>query len=59
MKTELVSLTEKRKPADLFFIGAFEGEKSFKALASLEPDFMNSVQLATQNKRFAGKKNTG
>ncbi len=56
IKVELVSSAVKRKPADLFFAGAFEGEKSLKALAALEPDFTKSAELAVQNKRFTGKK---
>ena len=56
MKIELVSLAKKRKPLDLFFVGAFEEDKSLKTLAGLEPDFLKSAGLAIQNKRFAGKK---
>ena len=56
MKIELASLSGKRKPADLFFVGAFEGDKSLKALSSLEPDFTKSAQAAIPSGRFAGKK---
>ena len=56
MKIDLISVAARRKPADLFLVGAFAGEKSFKTLASLEPEFSKSAQLAIQNKRFSGKK---
>lgn len=56
MKTEAVSISASRKPASLFLVGAFAGEKPFKVLASLEPDFAKSLSAATQQKRFSGKK---
>lgn len=56
MKTELLSIGARRKPADLFLVGSFEGEKPLRSLASLEPDFAKSAELAIKNKRFSGKK---
>jgi len=56
MKIELLFTSDKLKPADLFIAGCFEDEKSFKALASLEPEFAKSAELAVKNKRFTGKK---
>ena len=56
MKIELITIVDKRKPADLLIAGCFEGEKSFKSLASLEPEFAKSAELAVKNKRFSGKK---
>ncbi len=56
MKINLVSISLKRRPADLFFVGCFEGDKSLKSLHSLEPLFAKSAELAFKNKRFSGKK---
>ncbi len=56
MKIDLISSSSRRTPADLFLAGSFEGEKSFKALSALEPEFMKSVEPALKNKRFSGKK---
>ena len=56
MKIDLIAASAKRRPADLFLTGAFEGEKSLKALTPLEPGFQKSVEAAVKAKRFAGKK---
>ncbi|MBI4115537.1 MAG: leucyl aminopeptidase [Candidatus Omnitrophica bacterium] len=56
MQIDLISISRRRKPADLFFIGLFEGEKSSKLLTGLEPNFANSAEIAIKNKRFSGKK---
>lgn len=56
MKIDLLAISGKRRPADLFLVGSFEGEKSLKALASLEPRFQKSAEAAIQSKRFTGKK---
>lgn len=55
MKIDLISTAARRKPADQLIAGAFEGEKSLKALATLEPEFAKTAELAIKNKRFAGK----
>lgn len=56
MKVELVPVSRKRKPAELLIAGCFEGERSLKALTSLEPGLVSSLELAFKNKRFNGKK---
>lgn len=56
MKIELASLSGKRKPADILFVGVFEGDKSLKTLSPLESDFSKSAQAATQSGRFSGKR---
>ena len=56
MKINLLSAASKRSSADLFLVGSFEGEKSLKTLALLEPAFEKSAQAALKNKRFTGKK---
>ncbi|MBI2167794.1 MAG: leucyl aminopeptidase [Candidatus Omnitrophica bacterium] len=56
MKINLVSLSEKRRPADLLLAGAFEGVKSLNLLRSLEPEFARTAEQALKTKRFSGKK---
>ncbi len=56
MKIEVLSTAARRKPTDLFLAGSFEGEKPLRTLASLEPEFAKSAELAVKNKRFSGKK---
>ena len=56
MKIDLISVSSKRPLADLFLAGSFEGEKSFKLLGSLEPEFSASAERALKNQRFSGKK---
>lgn len=56
MQIKLVSLSDKRKPADLLIAGCFEGDKTLKSLAALEPDFSKAARSAFGSKRFSGKK---
>jgi leucyl aminopeptidase len=56
MKIDLISISARRKPADLFLAGCFQGEKLPRALDSLEPEFANSAEIAVKKKRFSGKK---
>ena len=56
MKITLLSAAGRRKPADLFIVGLFEGEKTFKTLASFEPAVVKLLEASVKNKRFTGKK---
>lgn len=56
MKIDLISTASKRRPADLFLVGCFQGDQFLKNLTSLEPDFVKSAARAFKNKRFSGKK---
>lgn len=56
MKIELMAFSDKRKPADLFLAGCFEGEKASKFLSTLEPEFQKTAEAAFKSKRFSGKK---
>lgn len=56
MKIELLTSSSRRKSADLFLVGHFEEDKSFKSFASIEPAFAKSAEIAIKNKRFTGKK---
>ncbi len=56
MKIELISVSAKRRPADLFIAGCFEGAKSLSLPGSLEPEFSKSIAIALKSKRFNGKK---
>jgi len=56
MKIDLISIDSRRRPADLFSVGAFEGEKTIRSLAALEPEFATSIESAIKSKRFSGKK---
>lgn len=59
MKIELVSISEKRRPADLLLVGAFEDGKFSNLLRSLEPKFAEEAEAAFKRKRFRGKKGEG
>lgn len=56
MKIDLIPVQARRKPSDLFLAACFKDEKSLKSLASLEPEFAKSAELALKNKRFNGSK---
>ena len=55
MKTVLLNVTSRRKPADLFIIGAFEKDRLSKEIRSLEPEFARNFQKAASADRFSGK----
>ena len=54
MKTELIAISQKRKPADLLISGVFENQIP-GTLRSLEPDFSFLLKKAKAVKRFEGK----
>ena len=55
MKNILLTLEQKRTPADLFVIGFFEKEKLHKSAGILEPDFAKILKPAMERGRFDGK----
>ncbi|MBI3306616.1 MAG: leucyl aminopeptidase [Candidatus Omnitrophica bacterium] len=55
MKIELLSVAQKRKPADIFVAGFFEKEKLAKEIESLEPQFAVAAKAALAKGRFEGK----
>jgi len=46
---------EKRKPADLLFLGCFEKDRLAKEVNALEPDFARTAKIAIEKERFLGK----
>ena len=55
MKTSFVSVSEKRRPADLFVIAQFEKESLHREAASLEPEFAKAAEAASKSGRFEAK----
>ncbi|MDP3919990.1 MAG: leucyl aminopeptidase [Candidatus Omnitrophota bacterium] len=55
MKTALLNVTSRRKPADLFVIGSFEKDRLPKEIHSLESEFARTFQKVASMDHFSGK----
>lgn len=55
MKVSLISLTDKRKPSDLFVAAQFEESKSSTTLKKIDSELSKALEHAQSKKRFEGK----
>lgn len=55
MSTSLISSSQTRKRADIYFIGHFEGSSLSHDLIKQEPSFFKNLKYALDQKKFRGK----